>query len=760
MKKRFISLLLAFCMVFICATPAFADDGEYPLRKYYNLNVVHTDNYSNTFTSSIDFMVLRSSAKDTGKVYIKAEDFSLVTGGDYSYEYNQTVTECAYVSNSTGHVVRFMLNSDKVSVIYVGDNIMYTAPYDVLYENGVTWLPFEFAVKLFHLQAMPENGTIHITSSMYNPISIANKAHNEVRNLGFDWIDEVGQSVGGYIVGVTGATFASCTNKLLSLEPSAWGSMMAANFNSYYVDAGYAEIIAKAFISPSQQEIKETDKQFVKILANSADAYDNFMDINEHTSDVRDYITIKDIKTRQFIDRVLAEHPKLQKSNAVQNVQKAMKENKNNFNKLADEIFTEMGKQYDNFGDSSAKILDGFLTFVSVMENYLVFLGKNERAVSALQIYVKDSDYEEADVFERFATADNDFVAAVREVARDTVMDKVDGAITAGMGLFGTMLEAGGFVWDFVSGIGPLKTGIDAAENRMISEYAIRYQDDALGIYYDYRNKVTAAGGANEKALDEMVSALYAYLKFSYIARNTAAASFEDTSKTAWWKEGRNNAANSAKVLQDKNQKVAEYLVCMEKDIFTPSEASAYKWDDTVYADVLKTRGTPIENPTQDTVPVFEFPEFPDTAGIEYITEEEAIDLAKRVIDRFTGGMLNGMLGDILKEATGGEEIYTYEVVDNYINGEDMAYVVQMYTGGSPDAMFFVSVIGTEVWLGGPDGSGGYFVYTDLDLLHAGMGDLVGAIGDLSATLVGEIVKEEYGDTATGAGGGGSAGGR
>lgn len=270
------------------------------------------------------------------------------------------------------------------------------------------------------------------------------------------------------------------------------------------------------------------------------------------------------------------------------------------------------------------------------------------------------------------------------------------------------------------------------AATGLLSEYAIQYQDDSLGIYFDYRNKCIASGGANETSLDEMISSLYAYLKFSYIARNAAEASFKNTSDLAWG-DGEANAQNSAKVLRNKNQSLAEYLIYMEKDVFTPSDATSFTWNDTAYADVLKANGTPIERPTQDTEPIFEFPDFPGFDNDDYITEEEAIDLVKRVVEKFTGGLMNDYL----------DEIYTYEVIDGYAEQEVQAYVVQMYVEGHADAMFFVSVIGTEVWLGSANSDGGYYVYTDLDVLHAGIDDLIGAIGDLSGQLMDEVMKEQ-----------------
>lgn len=170
----------------------------------------------------------------------------------------------------------------------------------------------------------------------------------------------------------------------------------------------------------------------------------------------------------------------------------------------------------------------------------------------------------------------------------------------------------------------------------------------------------------------------------------------------------------------------------MEMDVFTPSDAKNFQWNDTVYADVLKEKGTPIERPTQDTEPIFEFSDFPGFESNEYISEEEAIELVKRVLEKFSGGLMGEYL----------DELYTYEVIGGYADQEVQAYIVQLYIDGHADTMFFVSVIGTEVWLGSGNPDDGYYVYTDLDLLHADFSDMIGAIGDLGGQLIGEAMKE------------------
>lgn len=730
MKKRIISFILTICILSGCIVVPASADEEYPVKNYYNIQLKHVSYDGYTDFISADFMIRQNKKDGAEQVYIKAEDFADVTGlSGYSYEYNQCYTECAYVSNHSGHVVRFMLNSSNASVLYVGQPVLYNAPYQILYEDGVTWIPFEFAIKLFHMQAVPQGKTIVINSVEYNPISAANVAHSQVRNLGFDWMGEVGESAFSNFIGKNSAGLATCCNRLLSFELGEWGAvLLSLGGSTYAYNSEFAEKISKTFISPSQQEIKQTESTFLEIVADSPDAYDSIMTAEMKSGDVS-----------QFVNFMLEKFPKLGKNKAVDKLKDVLGEK--DMKKFANDVFAKMGKAYDDYGEKSAGYIDKFLKFVQVMEYYMIFMNKSERAVSALEQYAKNSDYDESQVFKEYASSTGvDLLDAVGRVLLDEVDNGLDGA-TKWFGVIGLEMEALGFVWDLISGVGPLKTGISATENRTISEYAVKYQDECLGLYYDKRNACTANGGADEKKLDEMINSLYAYLKFSYIARNAAAGSFEDTADMLF---GNENMKNNAKILNEKNEKVAKFLTLMEQDIFTPTKAGKYKWDDTAYVQTLRENGTPIECPTQDTVPVFELPEFPGVEGIDYITEEEAKEIAAKVTDRFTGGLLNGFLGEIMTEAMGVDELYTYEVIGHYMGEDESAYVVAMMVNGRADALYFVSIIGNEVWFGSPAPSepSGYYVYTDLDLLHAGIDDLVGAIGGLTGELMGELMKE------------------
>ena len=726
MKKRVISLILILSLLLSCVIiPVHAAD-EGIERRYYSLSVKHIPAASHAREVEAVFMIRKDSPNGKERLYIKAEDFGVIaaaTGGDY--EYSQCFTECAFISHNSGHVVRFMLDSADVAVLYVGQSMIYEAPYPTLYENEVVWIPFEFAVKLFYMQAVPAGDTIVINSAEYNPVSAANVAHKKVRSLGFDWIDEVGESAFEDYVGRTSAGIVLCCNDLLSCEVGAWGAMlMCLVGNDYAYDAEFAEEIAKAFIAPSKQELQTVDTNFLSLFVDSVDTYGDFYD--ERTS--ADIVKV--------FDNIVKNTPELSKNQSVDEVRKLL--TSKNSSKFATEVVEGLDEAYKDFGKNSANIMGYFLDFVKLMEYYLMFLNKSERAVAALELYAQDSHYGESRVFMEYAsTTGSDFMDATQRFILDNLDSYVGGATNL-MGTFGAKLSLVGLVWDLASGIGPLKSIISTAENRRISDYAVKYQAESLGMYYDHRNAYTANPGISEKKLENMLNSLYAYLKFSYIARNAAAGAFRDNSKLLMGNEALDQCAQ---ILSEKNQEVAKLLTLMEQDVFTSADAKKYNWDDAVYIKKLDEYGTAVDCPTQRTTPVAEIAAFPGADPIEYITEAEAVAIAEKVTSRLTGGIMDGAIGDYFKEVLGVDEIYSHKCLGRYDFGKKSAYIVALQNAGRTEALYFVSVVGTEVWLGVESSAGEYFVYTDLDLLHADLADLLSAGGSLVAQLI-EILQE------------------
>ena len=396
MKKRIIALTVSLCLLFTGTFPVYADD-EYPIKEYYNLPVKHTNGDGDTVTVNADFMVRTVKEGQDPLVYIKAEDFAgVASNAGYSHEYQkvgngyvygQSITECAYVCSETAHVVRFLLDSDDVAVVYVNQDLVYKSPYKTLYEDGVVWIPFEFAAKIFYMQAEPGDGHIKMSSEKYNPVSVANVIHNDIRDWGFDWIDEVGQSMGEYFWSMSGGIAVTFSNKLLSFEPSEWGAMMASAFgDTSYADAGMAEDISKIFLAPSDQEVTEIEgKKGVKILKGALDLEEKFDDIVK--KDPADIVSFMEILSKEL--------PAITKNGGFQRIKKALKDT--DFKKFANDIFTKYKKGWSD--KSTQKGLDLLVDMANMLEYYCMFADKSERAADAMVLYGEESKYDEGKVF-------------------------------------------------------------------------------------------------------------------------------------------------------------------------------------------------------------------------------------------------------------------------------------------------------------------------------------------------------------------------
>ncbi|MBE6704906.1 MAG: hypothetical protein E7583_06545 [Ruminococcaceae bacterium] len=741
--KRILSFILTLCLISVCFTYTGYADNEYPKRKYYNINVIHTPYHGVCLDHTADFMVLTDSQDAKPKVYIKAEDFSSITSDSgYHYEYNQTYTECAFVSKITGHVIRFSLNSSLVSVFYACDNISYTAPYDTIYEDGVTWIPFEFATKLLYMEAFPVDDYINITSVKYSPFAAISLIHSNLRDYAFDPVNELCKSEFSNAMGSAGASMVTVCNRLLTFEPSAWGSTFSGIFGkTTEYDYTFADKVAQNFILPSEQEVEASDTFLLEKFKNSGDTYDMLM--TNSIVNGKPGKTINDVLA--WVNNITEENPRLAKTKGIQNVLNLL--NNKSSKKVVSDVVIKLGNFYDRGGDKLTKGIGiALVEVVKMIDFYKLYKDKNDRAVAALKQYSQNSKYEEKTVFSKYyETEKTAFLNHVEERIVANLTEVLnDGALTA-MGSIGLSARVLGFAWSFMSKIDYLEKGINGAELQKTSEYAIKYQDESLGFYFDYCNKLSAENGNSEQTLDEVRNALYAYLKFSYVARNSSAGSHLISAELLPFEtknHKRENGEKAAEILNQYNMPIAELLTYIEQDIFTPNDANEFAntWDDTVFVDILNLYGTPIKKPSQTAEPIFEFPEFPGENGLDYIAEEEAIEIAKRTVSKMTGGLLEtDIISSMIYEVSGENDIITYHCTEGYIVDDvPEAYIVEVKSDKVTQMLLFVSVIGNEVWLGTASDSspGGYYVYKELDLLHADRGDYLAAIGDLTFALV------------------------
>ncbi len=754
MIKRCLSFILSLCLSCSFILTAFAQPDT-AKKEYYSIEIkqVSSEYANTTYFEYADFMIVTEGK--SAKVYIKAEDFAKITKMDSKspYTYNQTYTECAFVSPETGHVVRFLFDSTSVMVFYACNDLIYEAPYESVYENGVAWIPFEFATKLFDIDAVPDEYHIKISSQDYNALAVTNLIHTNIRDYGFDPVKEytihaLNENIPDIEIMPAAkneqlnlqASSLMVMNDLLSFEPTEWGTVLLSfvGFTAPY-DEEFVEVISDSFLVPSNTEAEKLESFAAEKITEAGELLEK---LKKSDPPKKSYAKSAEGVTEALND-IVVKFPEISNIKTIQGAQEilALPEGKHyikDFLKFFGDSFLEEVGDFTKFIGNLLEV-SHFLHFVNI------YVNKSERALASLRQYATDCKYDEARILEdNCISSEHPILGYIVDKAMREASDIVNNGVLLWMGKAGAVAKGAGFAWDFVSQASPIKKKLDSAKSRVIANYAIKYQDDSFGLYYKYYGECLEGEQTSEEDLEKMLNSLYAYLKFSFIARNSMG---ESTKLYLYEKSGTDDEYFSNKIFEimfmDKNETIAEYLTYLEQDIFTPADAkelaSTVGKKDNSYAEALREYGAPIEDPKQKTVPVFEFPDFPGALPLDYIDEEEALEIAGRTVTKMSGGMLESdLISGILFEMTGTTELFTYISLGGYVvDGTPEAYVVDVRSGDVSQMLLFVSVIGNEVWLGTPSESspGGYYVYKELDLLHADRGDYLSALGDLSFEL-------------------------
>lgn len=740
MIKKLISFILALCIINTLAATAFAQSNT-ETREYYNIQIKKPSTKYNgtTHLGDADFMVLTEGK--TSKVYIKAEDLAALTRIDSKcpYTYNQTYTECAFVSSEVGHVIRFLFDSTSVMVFYACNDLIYEAPYDALYENGVAWVPFEFASRLFDIEAITYDDHIKISTQDYNALAVTNLVHQNIRDIGFDPVKELGITAAEDEMLKNEAVFLTTMNDLLSFEPTEWGMLLLAfvGVTTPY-DEDYVEVISDSFLLPSGAEAEKAELFAAEKIADSEDILkkieksDKIADISLKTAD----------GVSDAIKKITDEFPEFANLKSIKNALKLTSSSEGK--KVLGDYLELFAKDGLNAAKTGTQIVGSLIEVINFLHFLSVYFNKSERSLAALRQYADNCDFDEKQIIlDNCTSAEHPILGFIVDKVMREAEDLINDTVLLWLGVPGAVAKGVGIAWDFISQAGPIKAGIDFSKSRLVTEYAIKYQDDSFGMYYKYYGDCLEGDSTTHEELDKMLNSLYAYMKFSFIARNSMADAIRYTEANAKDNDSKTIISVTVEALSRSNEPIAEYLTYMEQDIFTPDDAKALRTSiekiDNSFAKALREHGTPLDKPTQNTTPVFEFPKFPGAKELEYITEEEAIELAKRTVTKLSGGLLeSGIISSMIYEMTGSTELFTYTSLGGYfVDGKPEAFIVDVSSDGVSQMLLFVSLIGNEVWLGTPSQSspGGYYVYKELDLLHADRGDFIKAIGSLAGKL-------------------------
>ncbi len=699
--KKIISVFLIACLIVNSCVMVYAGEKQ-PIEEFYKINItaLSSKKYDIAQQYEVHFMIRKDSENAQEKLYIMAEEFPYMTNSYFSYD--QTTIECAYWSEETTELVRFAFGEKNVSVLFSGQNILYEAPFESLYEHGVAWIPFDFAVKLFNIKISDQGNQLMVNSSYYTYFSAANKINTNIRDWRYDPIIELNQGEFNSEVASRSASFVNKFSKLASLEPASMASVIMTWIGQPLAyDSEYADRIAQVFIKPSADEltvIKDDSAKFKNTLSTAL----NVVNFNSDMDDIKvdtGLDLIKFLKEKCPNLKINFNFDKLSKIAAKKDVAKKIDPIvKKAFNKK-----TLKGGQI--FLTAAVEVLE-------LLEYYDIFEQKNQRAVAALKQYSKKSEREESMVFSNYASDHkaSEFLAYLGANA----VDLTDSGFNIAS-VFNGYVAAYKIGWSLAMNLSYFKKNLSATDFRTLSDYAMIYQDESLKFIPEY--EAAMGSGQDSDEILNTINAMYSYLKFSYIARNAACASFETGTHPEDFKIAISR-------LNGKNAEVAFLLSAFESDFFFPEDCSS-SWDDSVFISHLRENGTKTDRPQQYTVPSDDISNFPGLEKENAIDEEEAIALVRKTFSKYTLGLSELLLSDV----------YGFECIDKYVDKEKSItlFVVGMTVGGNPDSIFLVPYDGSSVYLGEKKSDGTYF-YLEVDLLH-------GTLIDICKTLFQETYK-------------------
>lgn len=720
--KRIVAAVLVCVLLSALCLPVFADNEQISVS-YYTVDMEQSFFDNSVSTVPVDLMVYPSK----GEIYINAEDLGALS----CYSFKLSEEDCAYSDEARGHLVYYKFNVKKMIVYHSGQPVSHKMPYPAKYVDGVAWIPLDFGMKMLNMHyTITENGAACCVP--YE--TVFSVAHRILQGeYKFDYATDLGYSDLSMFGLETGAFLTNLFSGIVAMEGSCWGTLITSIFgNKDLYDGMMAEQVCDLFVMPAQNEVAAKVKGIYQFPLNGikADAA-----INDGYDIYYEVISLK--------------NENIAKSN-----QKLLK----NADKLNSEIKQITGAKNlsaitKNF---SVGWEDAVGCLIDLAAMRLQFENRDDVAARALKLYGDKSSANVAPTVRSYArdvNIDSDMQGALSRYLKENWDNIILGSINLGPA---ALVSIG---WNVVSSSFPyIKDSLDSTNSFSCAQQASAMQNDAYWILDEDYHDALSSKKLREGSLEDVASGCYTYLKFSLIARECAMASVNSSHEI--------DDSTKEKVvsrLQKRNEAIAEMLTvvsCVEKGNATgvnndngaygcllPSENASYRsnLDDTPVIDAVKGGvGKLIANSTQEAQPEENV----------VITEEEAIEMVRSALDKYTMGMMS---------SSQLEGLYTYEcidlcdayiidlgaegILDNTAEFDtDYCYIIAHYTGGSPDGLFCVAADGTGAYICAEYGELEYAFLQDFNLNDLSVTDLFKVMEQFSGLMFQEMLNE-YGQT-------------
>lgn len=546
--KKLICILLSVTMILSLASPVFATEAE--AEQYGTINVEYSDALGSIERLNVmvkDNHVYADAIALSDRLgYNCIQDANLVSIYADNIFFYQEVPLLA---------VHFHVNESKVSYNPLfGAEFEYTTPAPCIVDEKGVWVPLTYTLILLGGNSTMLEDTLLVQVPQNNVLSIAATIVNNEDTLSFDWVSHFGYSETTTNITDGAGRIVSLFSGLLEFDGDAWLSLL--DWSAF--DKKFGKSLATMLCTNSAEELQESIAQVeLSLDVFSPNGKAGEMLRNKQIRIDSD-VTAWKIACDEYLELLEQGSGSPTKYNLLYQQYERAVDDQSLFSALGGDnaiYIQNVLSSASNVLDVASKVGSAVSYFkefqqkdtyqISVLKSYLNFRTPTDSmpdaTAAAMTNYLASTEGAGQYVFSRF----------LEEHALELVVDK--SGFDAYLGLPANVLL---FAWDIMSGTIPFYSeGLEAVENREISNYAQKVQNDALINLKYLIAKLKQSSSLSAEDCVQLSEYCYVYLKACYIARSAAINSLDNTSA-----EFREQIKGKLEVEADINQLIVQYL--------------------------------------------------------------------------------------------------------------------------------------------------------------------------------------------------------
>lgn len=556
--KRVFCVFLVVLLTLSIFIPTFAVEND--KKEYTTLSVEYSDNLG--FIENLNILIKDNHIYVDAQQLAKRLGYSVnVVSGNYISIYN--TDDITYGKSGTPHLLMvYHFDSTKVEYFFVSDIYTYNAPFESFVDDEGVWVPFKYTLYALHSSMLIVDNVVEISMPRKNLSDLIYEVainHNEIE---FDYFDDAYFKGSDLDAKLAASRVVNMFSGLLKFEGESWAltfQQFVGDTSAY--DEKYAEKFVKLFCTNSDKELEALNNEISALN----DIFSEKGNLGRALSKIKFDID-SDVNSLYNQCQMLYEH--IDESNV----------NLSKYNSKYLQFERAFDKQtwFSNTGEVVMDVQKGVSDAVKTLEvlggiaevvGYLgEFANKDAYAVDAISAYLSK--------FEKTTDLPKSYVQALKHnsslfksnIAQYAVVNYIkDHAaewIKDGLSISQNLCSTSNLIllaWNIASNTIPfIKNGLSSADNFELSIYANALQVDSYINYVNYKKDVFGSeANATSNNAYKIAQCLYAYLKSSYITRDSAVGSFDDIKN----KEG---VAAVLEGISAPNKLIAEYLAMIK----------------------------------------------------------------------------------------------------------------------------------------------------------------------------------------------------